>query len=241
MRCVMAIQPPTSEQERTLRRFRTAMKFSLWAWVAYWPGGGLILLYGGLGWVSLLFLTATLLSLVALLASGVLRSDSSRNMKEFFLERPLYLLPALIVFIVFAALVPSSEGVGLFLFSGFYLGGIVLAVVRLLQHTRALGQNPYQSRADQLLILYGVVGLFALFVFLDAFLPLIGAGSTGTPGFFVAAGTWVSLFFPSLLLVASRPLREPIKWSLRRRERTPTTPAAAKRRKTKAPSPLRAD
>ena len=36
----------------TLDRFRSALKFSLWTWALYWPGGGLLLLMGGLDLVS---------------------------------------------------------------------------------------------------------------------------------------------------------------------------------------------
>ncbi|MEA3165204.1 MAG: hypothetical protein QOJ26_48, partial [Thermoplasmata archaeon] len=76
------------------------MKFSMWTWALYWPGGGLLLMVGGLDPISLVITLLSLATFLLLLLTGALRADSSRTMKEFMLERPLYLIVALAAFVV---------------------------------------------------------------------------------------------------------------------------------------------
>ncbi|HEX2065503.1 MAG TPA: hypothetical protein VHI93_01690, partial [Candidatus Thermoplasmatota archaeon] len=66
-------------------------------------------------------------------------------------------------------------------------------------------------------------------VFLDALLPLLAGGATlGSPSPLVAAGSWVSLLYPALVLVATRPFREPLSFRPRAIPTAPgTAPAAA--------------
>jgi hypothetical protein len=223
---------------RSLDRFRTAMKFSLWSWALYWPGGGLLLLMGGLEPISLAITLLSLAAFIAMMASGALRADSSRTIKEFLIERPLYLVVALAAFIVVAAILPSVEGVALLVFATSWFGGLALAAARLVEHVRERGQSFWHSRADQLLAVFAMAGFFSALVFLDALLPLVANGATlGTPPVVVAVGTWMNLLYPGMVLVASKPFREPLSWPSRAKR----VKAAARRRKvSKQPVPFRA-
>lgn len=202
----------------SLDRFRTALKFSLWTWALYWPGGGLLLLLGGLDPIGIAVTFSSLAAFILLLASGALRTTSSRNVKQFLLERPLYLVAALVVLIGVAAVVPSVEGFGLLLFATFWFGSLVQATLHLVRHLRETQQGILQSRADQLFLVFALVAFFSLLVFLDALLPLAaGEGTTtGSPAPLVAVGTWMNLLYPGMVLVASRPFREPLRNPLRR-------------------------
>lgn len=225
---------------RSLDRFRSALKFSLWTWALYWPGGGLLLLLGGLDLVSVLITFGSLATFVGLMATGALRADSSRSMKEFLLERPLYLVVGLLVLMVLAAIVPSAEGFALLLFAGLWFGGLVVASARLLEHVRGQGQGIWGSRADQLLIVFAVSGFFSSLVFLDALLPIFADTTLGSPAGLVAVCTWANLFYPVLVMVASRPFRDPLRWPSRKAPAPSAAAPAAKRRKAKAPQPFRA-
>lgn len=221
----------------SLDRFRTSLKFSLWAWALYWPGGGLLLIYGGLDPIGIAVTVSSLLAFVLLLASGALRANSSRTMKEFLIERPLYLLAALIVLVIVAALVPSMEGFGLLFLAALWFGGLGLATVRLVEHLRTEGTGVWASRADQLFIVFAISAFFSLLVFLDALLPIFANGATlGSPAMLVAVSTWMNLLYPGFILIASRPFREPL--SLRRR--VPEEAAAVRRRKEPVSKPFRA-
>lgn len=222
----------------SLYRFRTALKFSLWTWALYWPGGGLLLLLGGLDPIGIVVTFASLLAFVLMLSSGALRATSSRNVKQFLLERPLYFVGLLVVLIGVAAVMPSIEGFGLLLFAGLWFGGLAYATVLLLRHLRETGQGVLRSRADQLLMVFGLVAFFSLLVFLDALLPIIaGDGTTtGSPAALVAVGTWMNLLYPGMVLVASRPFREPLRNPLRRAHPDPmAAPAPAMRDPVAAP------
>ena len=241
MRTVPARPKPSGNDDillppPTLDRLRTALKFSLWTWAFYWPGGGLLLLYGGLDPVSIAVTLLAVAAFVALLGSGALDADSARSMKEFVLERPLYLVGALVAFIVAAALVPSAEGFGLLLFATAWFGGLALCTARLLEHVRAQGQSFFASRADQLLIVFAMAGFCSALVFLDALLPIVAGGATlGSPAGLVALSSWVGLLYPGLVLVASRPFRAKL-----RRPFGKPAPTATRRAKAKAPQPFRA-
>lgn len=225
----------------SLDRFRTAMKFSLWTWALYWPGGGLLLLWGGLDPIGIAVTFTSLAAFVFLLASGALRADSSRNMKQFMLERPLYLVGALVLLIAIAAVFPSVEGFGLLLFASLWFGGLALSGKRLLEHLRADGRGVLESRADQLLLVFVLAAFFSALVFLDALLPLMSDGATlGSPATLVAVCTWMNLLYPAMVLVASRPFREPLRLRFWRRAPEPVVAAAPRRRKSEAPKPFRA-
>jgi hypothetical protein len=221
---------------RSLDRFRVALRFSLWTWALYWPGGGLLLLYGGIDPISLAVTLASLWAFILMMVTGALKADASRSMKEFFLERPLYLVAGLIALIVLAAIVPSVEGFALLLFAACWFGGLGLATLRLVEHVRGEGLGFWRSRADQLLLTFGLAGFFSLLVLLDAFLPLAADGATlGSPSGLVAVSTWANLLYPAFVLLASRPFREPLKWPSRK-ERA----AADKPKKAPATEPFRA-
>jgi hypothetical protein len=70
-------------------------------------------------------------------------------------------------------------------------------------------------------------------VFLDALLPLVAGGATlGSPAALVAVCTWMGLLYPGLVLVASRPFREPLAWPGRRK----AAATAVRRRKATSKS-----
>lgn len=214
------------------------MKFSLWTWALYWPGGGLLLMMGGLEPISLTITLLSLTAFIAMLASGALRADSSRTMKEFLVERPLYLVVALAAFIAIAALLPSIEGIALLIFATSWFGGLALSTVRLVEHVRSTGQSFWHSKADQLIIVFAMAGFFSALVFLDALLPVIARGATlGSPSGLVAVSTWANLLYPGFILIASKPFREPLRWPSRKER----VASAAKRAKvTKDALPFRA-
>ncbi len=229
----------------SLDRLRIALKFSLWTWALYWPGGGLLLLYGGLDPISIAVTFGSLGAFILLLATGALKANSSRNMRQFIVERPLYLLAAFIVLILLAALVPSAEVVALLLFAALWFGGLTFVGLRLHEHLREDKKPVWGSRADQLYLVLGLSAFFSLFVLLDALIPVLAgddAVTTGTPESFVAVCTWMNLLYPGLVMVASRPFREPLR--LRFWRKAPADPdglpAAARRRKSTEPRPFRA-
>ncbi len=205
------------EKARSLDRVRIALRFSLWTWALYWPGGGLLLLYGGLDPISIAVTLSSFGAFVAMLATGALKADASRTMKEFLLERPLYLVAGLVVLVFLAAAVPSVEGFALLLFATAWFGGLVLAALRLVEHVQAHDLGFWRSKADQLLIVFGLAGVFSALVFFDALLPIVSDGATlGSPAMVVAVSTWANLLYPAFVLLASRPFREPLKWPSRK-------------------------
>ncbi len=214
------------------------MKFSLWTWALYWPGGGLLLMIGGLDPISLVVTLLSLATFIAMLASGALQANSSRTIKEFLIERPLYLVVALATFALLSAVVPTVEGFALLVFATAWFGGLAITATRLVEHVRAQGLSFWRSKADQLLVVFGMSGFFSALVFLDALLPILFNGATlGSPAELVAVSTWMNLFFPVFILMASRPFREPLRWP----SRADRLAKATKRRKvSKDPAPFRA-
>lgn len=217
----MADQRP-DDQQTALNRFRVAMKFSLWTWALYWPGGGIMLLLGGLNVVSILVVAASFLSFILLMATGALSTKSSRNMKEFFLERPLYLIGLLGLLLLLAPLFSVLETIGLFLFSMVYLGGAVFATVRLVQFYKIQGKPFMESGVDQVFIALGINIATSSVIFLDTLLFVAGGPALfGASMASVAIANWLSLLYPALVLLATRGIREPMhkpKW-FRRGER----------------------
>jgi hypothetical protein len=212
----------------SLDRLRIALKFSLWTWALYWPGGGLLLLLGGLDPISIVVTFTSLAAFLFLLASGALKANSSRNIKQFFVERPLYLVAALVVLIVVAAAVPQVEAFGLLLFATMWFGGLGLTVLRLRDHLRTERKGVFESRADQLLLVLALAGFFSLLVFLDALLPMVNGQTTDSPSGLVAVCTWMNLLYPAMVMVAARPFREPIRVAFWRRTPDPmAAPAPA--------------
>jgi hypothetical protein len=226
--------PPPS-----LDRLRTAMKFSLWMWAAYWPGGGLLLLMGGLDPISLAVTLGSLACFILLIVTGALRADSSHTVKEFLVERPLYVVVALALFIVVAALLPDIEGIALLIFAVSWFGGLALTALRLRDHVVATGRSLWQARADQMAIVLAMAGFFSLLVFLDALLPVMAGddASLGSPSALVAVSTWANLLYPGLLMLASKPFRAPLRWPSRKDR---IAPAARRAKVAKDPVPFRA-
>lgn len=206
---------------------RIAMRFSLWAWAAYWPGGGLLLAFGGLDPVSLAFATVALASFLLLLWTGALRPTASRNLRQFALERPIYLVAALGLVIVASGFLGAVANLGLALFAAVYLASILVVAYRAVQlaivsSSGGFLERLFRSKADQLVLTAALMAVFALLVFLDAIAK--GASGIGTPAELVAFGSWLNLAYPALLLVAARPFREPLHWSPRLPK--PASPAA---------------
>lgn len=208
-----------------LDRFKVAMRFSLWAWAIYWPGGGLLLLLGGLDWVSIAVTLIAVTGFILVLRSGALKTDASRDLKQFALERPIYLVAMLFVFAIVAPVLSLVENLGLRIFSATYLASLVLVGVRLAQHLKAQGVGVRESRADQMYVLLGMTGFAALLVFADAWLPLFGVDPVAGTGFSIAAVNWLCLLYPPLLLLAAKPFRDPLRNPLRRGAHDDEAPA----------------
>ncbi len=198
------------------------MKFSLWMWALYWPGGGLMLLVGGLDPISIAVTVASLGSFIALIAFGGLTISTKGTKFEFFLERPMYLIGALVAIILVAPAFGFLTNFGLALFSALYMGSIVFAGFRLAGHLGATEQNAFAARADQPFIVFGIVGVCGFLVFIDAWLPMLGSSAVGGPAMSVAVANWVNLLYPPLLMLTTRPFREPL-----RRPRAPSVDPAA--------------
>jgi hypothetical protein len=220
--------------DESLDRFRTALKFSLWVWALYWPLGGLLLLGGGLDPISIAVTFGSLGSFIVLIGLGALRTQSKHNWREFLLERPIYLIAGAILLIALAPIFSPVENVGLRLFATAYLAGMGLAAYRLYEHVRASGKSILASRADQAFLMFGMTGAAALMVFLDAWLPAFGSQGVGSSTLVVAVSNWVNLFYPALLLIATRPFRQPLGWTRTTVDPAAPTPAAT----PAAPAPL---
>ncbi len=196
----------------------------MWTWALYWAGGGLLLLLGGLDPVSLIFLGLCIAQFAIVMRGGALRPDASRNMREFMLERPFYLIGALVLLVFLAPVFSPLENGGMAAFSALHLGALVLCIVRLRQHLRANNLAVFASKADQAFILFGLMCVPALLVFLDAWIPLFGGTEIGGTQSSVAGVTWLSFFYPAGLLLAVRPFRAPL--DFKRRKRAPVNDPA---------------
>jgi hypothetical protein len=190
-----------------LDRARTAMKFSLWAWAAYWPAMGLMLFLGGMRDPVSVAVAAGALGAFALLAmGGALRATASRNVKEFLIERPFYLIAGLVLVVVGGSVLPGVANAGLAIFSGLWLASLVLVGLRAGAYVNATGLGVFGSKVDQVLVLLGIMVPCALLVFVDA-LKFMSVGNAAPT---VALVNWLCLSYPILLLIASRPIREPL-------------------------------
>lgn len=188
-------------------RFRVAMKASLWGWGLYWPGGGLILLLGGLDLIGIAVTVAGIIGFILMLRSGALEASSSRNMKEFLLERPMYLVAVLAIIVFLAPLFGPVENAGLRLFSFLFVGSLGFAAYELARWCKDT-ETPYRkSGADQVFMLLGIVGFAAMMVFFDAWSGLTGATAPATP-MTVAVANWLNILYPALMLLVARPFRE---------------------------------
>jgi hypothetical protein len=209
-----------------LDRFRTSLKATLWCWALYWPGGGLLLLYGGLDPLSLLVVGASLTCFLLLLAGGALDASSSRNVREFLIERPLYLVALLLVLVALVPLSNAVEDAGLLAFSALFFGTVAMALRRLLVVQKARGGNPVQARTDEALLALGIGLLFSAILFVDTLLG-VGGGRLPMGAHAVAVANWLNLAYPGILLLGTRRLREPLRNPLRRRRRAPDAPPVA--------------
>jgi hypothetical protein len=196
-----------SLQPAPIDQVRTAVRFSLWSWAAYWPAMGLMLLLGGMrDPISVAVVVLSLGSFAILATMGALRTTSSRTMKEFLLERPFYLIAGVILAIGLGALVPTAAKLGLGVFSAVLLASLLLLGYRLVRYVDAQGVGVFRAKADQMFLLLLIVVPATLAVLYDA----VVAGGLGNPPATVAAVNWIGLAYPALLLLASRPLREPL-------------------------------
>ncbi len=197
-----------------LSRLRTAFKFSLWTWAAYWPGCGLLLLVTGMtDPVSLMVVVGLVAQFAFLFASGAYDVDPRirRGTKEILVDRPLYLVAGLIGLAVLATAIPTAVNTGFLLFSGLQLAGVALVWLRLREHLRQTGQTAWAARADQLFLLLPIIAIANLAVVIDAFGSLTGLVSVGNPSGTVALVNWINLAYPPILMLATKGLREPLR------------------------------
>ncbi len=204
------------------RRLQTAMKFSLWMWAIYWPLGGILMV--GIGMtdpLSLLIALGSLAGFLLVLSAGAVDASSSRSMKEFLIERPLYVIGAAIVLALVGSIVPAMQNAGFAIYSAFYLAGMVLMAIHLRDFMKATNTPFVGSGIDQVAIalVLGVVGAGA--VAFDAISPTVGGNTLGASSGAVALLNWLNLAYPPLLLLAMRPFREKLRHPLRRHRKAP--------------------
>lgn len=201
--------PPSNQPE--IDRFRVALKFSLWAWALYWFGGGaLLFLFGGLNLAGILVLIGSLVTFVLLLMSGALRTTSSRNMKEFLLERPMYFIGALVAVALVVPMLSIALDGFLIIGATVYFGSTVYALDRLLKVYRTQDKPFLQSGLDQAVIAVGMSVLVSFLLFADAWLYMANEMAISGPPATVALANWLSILYPPLLLLGTRGLREPL-------------------------------
>src|SRR5581483_1497856 len=198
----------------TVAPLRASMKFSLWAWALYWPGCGLLL--WGLGMqdpTSIAVVLVTTAGFLLAMATGALRTktEGPNALRQHLVDRPLYLLAILTVFMVASAAVPGSANAGLILFSALYLASIAWIFVCLRRHLKATGSGYFSSGADQLVLLLGGAGFLSLLVFIDALSQGLDLPGVGAPNSAVGLFNVLQILYPVFLLVAARPFREPLR------------------------------
>lgn len=201
---------PDNPNQAELDKFRVALKFSLWTWALYWPGGGILLLTGGLDPISIAVVVGSLATFVALMLTGALSVRSSRTMKQMVMERPLYFIAAVALLAMLTPLIAPAASVGLVLFATVYLGGVVFAGFRLRQYYKVQPEPFSRSGTDQAFVALGLVGFSALLVFLDAWITLFDGDAVSGPPATVALANWVNLLYPPLVMLGTRGLREPL-------------------------------
>lgn len=200
---------PSNQPE--IDRFRVALKFSLWTWALYWPGGGILLLTGGLDPISIFVVLASFGSFIALMMSGALQTTSSRNMKQLIMERPIYFIAAVALLALLTPFIAPAASVGLVLFATVYLGGMVFVLVRLAQVYKTQDKPFMQSGMDQSFIAIGLGAFAAFLVFADAWLTMLGGEAISGPAFTVAVANWINLLYPPLVMLGTKGLREPLR------------------------------
>lgn len=198
--------------DASLLRLRAAMKFSLWMWAAYWPGGGILLVVHGLDPISILVGLGALAQFLFLMGLGTLRPDPaySRNLAAFLMERPLYVVFGLVAFLAAGSVFAPATSFALALFSGLQVAGLALVAWRLREYLAERKTRVYAARADQLALVLVITAIPALMVFVDALAMLGYGGGVGNGSATVALANWMNLAYPTLLMVAARPFREPI-------------------------------
>lgn len=193
------------------RRYRTSLKFTLWTWALYWFGGGMMLISSMRDPVSLIIMALSGLSLVLLMLFGGLNIKDSHNMKEFLLERPIYLIAGFIVVAILAPIFTGLQNTALAIFAAFFLLSLGLQFARAIQLTRDQGGNPILARTDQVVIVLALSMFCSLLIFIDGMaqaMDMGGVGNSASSGAFVNI---VSLAYPALILLASRGLRDPLR------------------------------
>lgn len=201
----------------TLVPLRTAMKFSLWMWALYWPAGGLLLLAAGMtDPLSIMVALGSLAGFLLVMAAGGVQASDSRDMREFLVERPLYVIGGAILLIVVASFFDPLQNIGLMLFSGLFLFSIALLGGRLWDHVRQNKLPLRASGADQVVIALLIALFSTAMIFLDALLPLLRSGTTNSTSTLVAVVNWMNLFYPPLLLLSMRPFRDRLQSPLER-------------------------
>jgi hypothetical protein len=191
----------------SLERTRIALKFSLWTWAAYWPAMGVMLLASGMrDPVSMAVALLSLSAFFLVASGGALRASSSRNVREFLVERPIYLVAAVVLFLIGGSFFNPIARAGMVLFAGLYFGGLAFLFYRLVAYARESGRGLFGARVDQPLLVLAMMLVAAFFVLFDAF-PGAGIGNSESS---VAILNWLNLGYPVLILVATRGLREPL-------------------------------
>lgn len=200
---------PANQPE--IDRFRVALKFSLWTWALYWFGGGaLLFLFGGLNPAGIVVLIGSLVAFGMLLMTGALETTSSRNMKEFFLERPMYFIGALVLMALVIPFLSMAMDIFLILAATVYFAATVFTLDRLLKVYKTQDQPFFQSGLDQTFIAVGISVFVAFLLFADAWTYAASGRAVSGPPVTVALANWLSLLYPPLILLGTKGLREPL-------------------------------
>lgn len=191
---------------------RIATKFSLWAWAFYWPGGGLMLLFGGLDVASILVTLASFLTFLGLMLFGQLDTEDSKNRLQFLLERPLYLVLVFFAVLAFVPVIGALATIGIAVYGLILLAGCTYLLVMLVRFDRAHEGTAFAHKTDQMYIAAGVTWFSSLIIVLDGILfasgvPLVQGNVA------IGAVNWGGILYPIMVLAAGRgilaPLRKP--------------------------------
>lgn len=193
---------------------RIATKFSLWTWALYWPGGGLMLLFGGLDWISVIVTLASLATFLGLMFYGQLDSEDSKNRWQFLLERPMYLVLLFFAMLTLVPLIGALASIGIAVYGVILFGGCSYLLWTLVQFDRSNEGTPFKHRTDQMYMAAGIAWFSSFIIVVDGIMFASGAPLVKS-AVGVAIVNWGGILYPIMVLAASRgimaPLRRPTK------------------------------
>jgi hypothetical protein len=196
---------------------RIALKFSLWAWAFYWPGGGLMLLFGGLDVLSVVVTLLSLGTFLSMMFFGQLDAEDSKSRWQFFLERPLYLVLLFFGMMAIVPIIGVLASIGIAVYGVILLGGCTYLIVTLVRFDRAHEGRAYDHKTDQLYIAAGIAWVSSFIIVVDGLMYAAGAplieSAVG-----VAVVNWGGILYPVTAFAASRGIQSPLRRPQRARK-----------------------